>query len=187
MTVFIMAAVMFLLLPFWTSFQDLLTRFVMQVGWYKQLQNIVVPYEIRVAVTVLTGLGLPVRAGNTYLEWSKAGGGNEVIYIIWNCVGWQTLVLLAITFITGFSGKHTILSKIEALVIGLLGTYLVNITRIVLVIIVYFLGGRPVGSVFHDYFSGTLTFIWLLFFWWFVYSYVLEEKETNNFPKSTRN
>src|SRR3989338_5202908 len=41
-------------------------------------------------------------------------------------------------------------------------------------------GGGPWGTLgavlLHDYFAATiLTFIWLFFFWWFSYTFVLEE------------
>ena len=165
-----------IILPFWTSFQDLLTRFIMQVGLYRSLQDIIVPYEIRVIGTLLTLAGFPVRVGQAYIEWTKASGGNEVIYLAWNCVGWQTLVLFGITLITGLSGRHTPASKAETLAIGILGTYLVNVLRLVLVVVVYFVAGRPFGIVFHDYFSNLLTLGWLFFFWRFSYSFTLEPK-----------
>jgi exosortase/archaeosortase family protein len=88
-------------------------------------------------------------------------------------VGWQTLVLFIITLVTGLSGRHTILSKLETVLIGILGTYLVNILRLVLVVVVYFLVGRPFGIVFHDYFSGAMTLLWLVVLWWFAYKHVL--------------
>lgn len=166
-----------IILPFWTSFQDLLTRLVMNLGWYRSLQQVIVPYELRIVGTLLTLLQFPVRVGNAYIEWTKASGGNEVIYLAWNCVGWQTLVLFAITLITGLSGNHTKTSKFETLAIGILGTYLINVLRLVLVVVVYFVVGRPLGIVFHDYFSNLLTLAWLFFFWWFSYSYILEPKK----------
>ena len=174
--ILILTVLVLIVLPFWTSFQDLLTSLVMRVELYKSLQNVIVPYELKVIATLLTLVGLPIRVGNAYIEWTKVSGGNEVIYLAWNCIGWQTLVLFVVTLITGMSGKHTLPSKLETLAIGVLGTYLVNILRLVLVVIVYFKVGRPFGIVFHDYFSNLLTLTWLFFFWWFSYRFVLEER-----------
>lgn len=175
--VLILLVLVLVILPFWTSFQDLLTRFVMRIGWYRALQDLVVPYELRVIGTLLSLLGFPIRVGKAYIEWTKASGGSEVIYLAWNCVGWQTLVLFIITLFTGLSGRHTRLSKLETLTIGILGTYLLNMLRLALVVVVYFWVGRPFGVVFHDYFSSLLTLAWLFFFWWFSYRFVLEEVE----------
>jgi exosortase/archaeosortase family protein len=174
--VLILLVLILLILPFWASFQDFLTQLIMKIELYKSLQNVIVPYELKVTGTILSIVGIPIRVGNAYIEWTKAGGGNEVIYLAWNCVGWQTLVLFVITLMTGLSGNHTITSKGETLVIGILGTYLINILRLVLVVFVYFVVGRPIGIVFHDYFSNLLTIAWLFFYWYFSYSFVLESK-----------
>jgi len=86
------------------------------------------------------------------------------------------LSLFGVTLITGLSGRYTLSSKGETLAIGILGTYLINVFRLVLVVVVYFNAGRPFGIIFHDYFSNILTLGWLFFFWWFSYSYVLQQK-----------
>ncbi|MCK4588321.1 exosortase/archaeosortase family protein [Candidatus Woesebacteria bacterium] len=182
--VLILAVLVLITLPFWTSLQSLLTQVVMSIGWYRNLQDLIVPHELRVTGTLLTLFKFPIRVGNSFIEWDKAAGGREVIYLAWNCVGWQTLVLFGITLITGLSGKHTLFSKLETLVIGILGTYIVNTLRLVLVVIVYFAVGRPLGIVFHDYFSNLLTIGWLLLFWRFSYSFVLEEKQVAELSKS---
>jgi len=174
--ILILLVLVLIILPFWTTFQDLLTQLIMRIEVYKNIQNIIVPYELKVTGTILSLVGLPIRVGNAYIEWTKFSGGNEVIYLAWNCVGWQTLVLFVITLMTGLSGNHTIYSKGETLVIGILGTYLINILRLVLVVFVYFVVGRPFGIVFHDYFSNLLTIAWLFFYWYFSYSFVLEAK-----------
>ena len=42
------------------------------------------------------------------------------------------------------------------------------------------IGAYFINSLFallvHDYFAALTTIIWLIFFWWFAYKYVLEEK-----------
>jgi len=174
--ILLLTVLVMVVLPFWISFQDLLTRLVMGVGWYKNLQNVVVPYELRIIGMLLSLLGFPVRVANTYIGWTKASGGNEVIYLAWNCVGWQTLLLFGVTLISGLSGRHTLVSKLETLAIGILGTYLVNILRLILVVVVYFIVGRPFGIVFHDYFSNLFTLGWLFCFWWFSYAFILDER-----------
>lgn len=175
MSVLLVLVLVLIVLPFWTSFQDLLTRLVMSMRWYRGLQDLIVPYELRVVGSVLSFAGFPIRVSRAYIEWTKSAGGNEVIYLAWNCIGWQTLVLFVITLLTGLSGKHTLLSKLETLATGILGTYLINILRLSLVVVVYFMVGRPFGVVFHDYFSNLLTIAWLILYWWFSYGFVLKE------------
>lgn len=166
------------ILPFWNSFQDLLTNFVMRVGFYKSIQNIVVPYQISIVASIFNLLKMPISAGSAYFDFIDKKGVAQAVYLIWNCVGWQTFILFATTLITGFSGNYKLSSKFEALLFGVLGTYLINIFRIFLVIIIYFYFGRVVGLVFHDYFSSILTMVWLVFYWWFSFKFILEEKQT---------
>lgn len=185
--ILILSVIVLIILPFWTTFQDALTRVIMQIELYRGLQNVIVPYELKVTGTILTLLGLPIRVGNAYIEWTKSSGGNEVIYLAWNCVGWQTLVLFVITLVTGLSGNHTLLSKGETLAIGILGTYLINILRLAAVVFVYFIVGRPFGIIFHDYFSNLLTLGWLFFYWWFSYSFILETRtKSKNLTKASK-
>ena len=145
----------------------------MNMGWYRSIQDVIVPYELKIVGSLLTIVGIPIRVGQAYIEWTRATGEPEVIYLAWNCVGWQMLVLFVITLLTGLSGRHALISKLETLFIGILGTYLVNVLRLVLVVVVYFFVGRAFGIVFHDYFSSVMTLLWLLFFWWFAYKQVL--------------
>lgn len=175
-----LGALVLVVLPFWTTFQDVLTRVVMGVGWYKSIQSAIVPYELRVVGSVLTLMGLPIRVGQAYLEWSKAGGSTEVIYLQWNCVGWQTVVLFGVTLVSGLAGRYSLPSKLQTLAIGLLGTYLVNLLRLALVVVVYFLVGRPLGVVFHDYFSNLMTLVWLFGFWWFAHKSVLDARPVSS-------
>ena len=60
--------------------------------------------------------------------------------------------------------------------IGLLGTFLVNLLRIVFTVILLVVSRPLFAMVFHDYLAAIMTIIWLVIFWWFAYSFVLEEK-----------
>lgn len=170
---FILLVIILAFLPIITTFQDILTRIVLYFDAYRWFERIVVPYELRIVGVILNLLQIPSRAGPSYIEFIR-NGQKEVIYLIWNCVGWQSFIFLGVTLITGLSGKFTRLSKIQALLIGLSGTYLINILRITLVILIYYFTGRGLGRVFHDYFSNLLSIVWLFIFWWIAYSYVLE-------------
>lgn len=174
-SIFILLVAMMVLLPFLTTFQDLLTRIIMHFEIYKWFQNLIVPYQIKILATFLNLLNLPTRAGNSYIEFVR-NGRPEVIYLAWNCIGWQTFIFLFITLFSGLSGHYTKLSKLQTFLIGILGTYLVNILRIIIVVLVYYYTGRGVGVVFHDYFSNILSLSWLFIFWIISYKFVLEKK-----------
>jgi len=60
--------------------------------------------------------------------------------------------------------------------IGILGTFLINLLRIALTVVLLVVSRPLFAVVFHDYLAAIMTIIWLVIFWWFAYSFVLEEK-----------
>ena len=177
--ILILLVLLLLILPFWTTFQDLLTQLIMRIEVYKSLQNLIVPYELKVTGTILSIAGIPIRVGNEYIEWTKAGGGNEVIYLAWNCVGWQGGLLLIVSLFAGLRGAFSTLSRIKCVLFGLFGTLLVNIFRMSLIAIGIYYVNSLAAQIVHDYFAAFLTLIWLIFFWWFSYSFILESKKAS--------
>ncbi len=174
-SLFILLVAVLVFLPFITTFQDVLTRIILHFDSYKVLQNIVVPYEMKVLAAVLNLFRLQTEAGPSYVQFIRSGK-LEVIYLAWNCIGWQSFLLFFITLITGLSGAYTKFSKFQAFLVGVLGTYLINIFRFAIVVMIYYFTGRGVGTVFHDYFSNLLSILWLFVYWWIAYKYILEEK-----------
>lgn len=174
---------MLVFLPFITTFQDILTRIILHFDTYKALQSIVVPYELKVLAAVLNFLHLQTEAGPSYIQFMR-DGKVEVIYLAWNCIGWQSLLFLLVTLVTGLSGKYTRMSKFQAFLVGILGIYLINIFRMTLVVVIYYFSGRGLGNVFHNYFSNLLSISWLFLFWWMAYKYILEE--VGIYPKGNK-
>lgn len=98
----------------------------------------------------------------------------------WNCLGWQSLLLLVITLLSGLLGRnYTFWSKVETVAIGVLGTFLVNLFRLTFIVLLYNFATPIYFYVYHDYLAAIVTVIWLCFFWWFSYKFVLEEKSKN--------
>jgi hypothetical protein len=64
---------------------------------------------------------------------------------------------------------------VEALGIGILGTFWLNILRMLLTVLLAVHTPAIFRVVFHDYLAAITTVIWLFGFWWFSYSFVLEE------------
>lgn len=97
--------------------------------------------------------------------------------ISWNCLGWQSLVIFAISLLTGLSGNFTRLSKLESILIGILGTFLLNLARIVVLVLGIVYANQFFAFVLHDYLMILAAILWLFLFWWFSYAFVLEKKE----------
>lgn len=165
-------AILLMILPFLVSFNDLLTKMVEKIGWYAWVQSKIVPWEVRLVGVLVKPLKIKFVA---YPEGFTAN--NIYARLSWNCIGWQSLLLFLLTLPVGFrAADYTFFSKIIALSIGLLGTFWVNLLRIVFTVVLLVVSRPLYALVFHDYLAAIITIIWLFVFWWFCYSFVLEEK-----------
>jgi len=171
---FMMAALLLMMLPFMSTFNEFLTSLFLKWKFYRALEEWVVPYQAR-ALAGMFSL-FPVSATPT-----ARGIWLEGIFLElqWNCLGWQSAVLLLASFLTGFQGKFSKVSRFEVLVIGVLGTYLINFLRLFIVGFFAVFVGSAAAGIFHDWFSLTFVLIWFFVFWWFSYSFVLETKDAD--------
>lgn len=169
--IFLVLTVILVILPFLTTFSEQLTGLLQKTPVYLFIQEKIVPYEVKVAFLILNAFGIPVGFSGDQI--SVRG---QPMLVTWNCLGWQSILFLLVTMATGLQGQFKTLSKVEAIAIGLLGTFWINILRIVFISI---LGGyfpSIFAVVFHDYFATLVTALWLFGFWWFSYTFVLEER-----------
>ena len=137
-----------------------------------------VPFEVRLTAVILAVLGVEVAVTREYVVLS---GSSQpfIAEIVWNCIGWQSVLFFVITAFIGLQGdRYTGLSKLKALVIGALGTFWINIIRIVVVVLAAYYFGQNFALILHDYGSILAVILWLFFFWWFTYRFVLEERES---------
>ncbi len=173
--ILLLAAVLLLLLPFVTTFNEFLTALVIETRLNDVLAEWVVPTEVRFISVLLQpfGIGTYVSDTSIYLDKSDV----MPVYVSWNCVGWQSLILFAITLVAGLSGPHTASSKVRCIVLGLLGIFWLNLLRITLVIMVAFYFGRTEAVIFHDYGGTVMILLGLALFWYFAINYVLEPKD----------
>jgi len=177
-TLFLVLVIMLMFLPFITTFNEFLTRILLTLSWYRWIQNLVVPFEIRTILYVTHIFHFQTMGSDTAISIMKDGGWHKVI-ISWNCIGWQSLIILILTLITGLQGDFNKVSKMEVIIIGVLGTFLVNILRITSVLVIFKFFGYLPAMIFHDYFANIAIIAWFFLFWWFSYAYVLEEKSTD--------
>jgi exosortase/archaeosortase family protein len=167
-----LSAIVLALLPFVTTFDDFLTSVGMRLGIAAPLQ-LIVPLEVRVAVAVLGYLGIHAgAAGNQLVVWNSSGAP-QTLFISWNCVGWQSLILLGLSLVVGLRGEMAWTSRLEVIAFGVMGTVLVNVARISAVCLLAASAGYTPAVLFHDY-GGTLMLIaWLFTFWLVAYRWLL--------------
>jgi exosortase/archaeosortase family protein len=172
----IMGAILLMILPFVTTFNEFLTRIVETSGLDAILADWIVPFEARMIAVILGIFGIPTQVSPSTIYLNK-GGFFLPVYISWNCVGWQSFILYTATLITGLQGPFTKISKIESMIVGFLGTFLVNLFRMASVaMIAYFFGQLP-AVIYHDYGSTVIILAWLFGYWWFCHGWLLEPLE----------
>ena len=160
------SAVVLVVLPFVSTFDDVLTTVGMKLGIATPLEAIV-PAEVHLTVALLAILGVhAATAGNELVVWNSSGAP-QTLFISWNCVGWQSLILLGLSLIVGLRGEISGWSRLEIVAFGITGTVIVNLIRIAVVCLLAATGGYLPAVLFHDY-GGTLLIVGWLFSFWFI-------------------
>ena len=172
-TVIAVASVALLILPFFSTFGELLTKAAMAAGFDAWLGQWVAPIEGRLVHGALALIGIQ-SAYNGSLLYVGTGAGSLALYISWNCVGWQTVLFLLVSMATGLQGEYTLRSRLETVALGVLGIAILNVLRITVVAVVAYLFGQLPAVIVHDYGSIIATVAFLMAFWAFAYNVVLE-------------
>jgi len=170
-----MTALVLMVLPFITTFDEFLTAIVMRSNAYVAIQNLIVPYEGKMIAVILRAFGYTAYTSGSIIIIPEA----LRIYISWNCIGWQSLVLFAMTLLTGLRGPYTLRSKALCVLIGVQGTLLLNLLRISSVILVALFAGYLPALIFHDYGGTALVVLWLVFYWHMAFHHILRDEANN--------
>jgi len=172
LTLLAMLCALLMLLPLVTTFDDFLTTWALQFGADNPLQAIV-PVEARMVVGLLGLVGIHAAASGSHLVVWDSAGSMHTLFISWNCIGWQSLVLLGVSLVSGLRGRHPLEARLQVVVIGVAGTMLLNLLRVAVVAGIAATVGVTPAVLFHDY-GGTILVIGFLFgFWIFVQRWIL--------------
>ena len=172
LTLLAMLCALLMLLPLVTTFDDFLTTWALQFGANNPLQAIV-PVEARMVVGLLGLVGIHAAASGSHLVVWDSAGAMHMLFISWNCIGWQSLVLLGVSLVSGLRGRHPLEARLQVIVIGVAGTMLLNLLRVAVVAGIAATFGVTPAVLFHDY-GGTILVIGFLFgFWIFVQRWIL--------------
>lgn len=179
--IFASAAILLMLLPPLAALNSILTESLDKARWYRPIQQYVVPWEARLVAAAVTPFGIPTKVTpNTKVAafYMVKNGAMMPVDLAWNCLGWQSVLLLFVSLIAGLRGKFTFFSRIKCILFGLLGTLLINVFRMSFIAVGIYYVNSLFGMIVHDYFATFITILWLFFFWWFSYSFVLEDRES---------
>jgi exosortase/archaeosortase family protein len=161
-----------MLLPLVTTFDDFLTSWALQLGVDNPLQSIV-PVEARMVVSLLGLVGIHAAASGSHIVVWDAAGTMHTLFISWNCIGWQSLLLLGVSFFSGLRGRPPLGSRLQVIVIGVGGTMLLNLLRVAAVAALEATWGHLPALIFHDYGGTILVIGWLFVFWFAVQRWIL--------------
>ena len=164
LTLIAMTCALLMVLPLVTTFNDLLTAWAMQLGAYTPLQA-VVPAESRMVVSLLGLVGIHAAASGSHLVVWDGAGSMHTLFISWNCIGWQSLILFGVSLISGLRGGHSLESRTQVVLIGVAGTMMLNLIRVAAVAAIAATIGVGPAVLFHDY-GGTILFVGFLFAFW---------------------
>lgn len=180
----LLVIVFFLMLfPLINTLNQFLVNVIEPLIYFKPIQDVVIPYEVRIVRVILGFLNIPMTGGQpgaSSITLITKAGGHSPIVVAWNCLGWQSALIVFATFMTGLTGKFKLTSKLEVLAIGLMGTFLLNIGRLTGVFVLFYHGNRGIAMAFHDYGSVILTIFWLFLLWYYAFNFVLAPKEDKN-------
>ena len=171
-TVLACGAIGLALIPFVSTFSELLTNAAMALGLDAFLGTWIAPLEGRLAHGILALMGLRSSPDGALLSVAD-GGGATTVYIAWNCVGWQTLLFLAVSMVPGLQGAYTRSSRLTAVAVGLGGLLALNVARIAAVAVVALYFGPLAALIVHDYGTLMLAVTYLMWFWAYAFRSVL--------------
>ena len=172
MTLVAITCALLMVLPFVTTFDDLLTTWALQLGANNPLQGIV-PVEARMVVGLLGAVGIHAAASGSHIVIWDSAGSMHTLFISWNCIGWQSLILLGISFFSGLRGQQSMEARVQVVLIGIAGTMLLNLMRVAAVAAIAATIGQSPAILFHDYGGTILVVAWLFAFWIFVQRWIL--------------
>lgn len=171
-------------LPFFTTFSEFLTVLALKSQLYNSIQNLLTPILAQMVAVILEMFGVTTNVVSNTISFVKNDKWTS-FYIAWNCIGWQSMILLVITLFTGLQGPYDKVSKLMCILFGFFGTFLVNILRVTAIFLLAYYVNEPVAKFFHNYGATVTVVLWLFTYWFVSYSYILVLPES--LPKSEAN
>jgi exosortase/archaeosortase family protein len=161
-------ALLLVTVPLLASGDQLLASIAQGTHLDAVLSHVTAPLA-RVTAGLLHLLGVHATAAGSDVLLQSGDTYVPPIDVTWNCIGWQSLVILGISLAVGLRGHPSRGVRIAVIVAGVMGTVLVNLVRIAAVCLVTSRYGYAAGVGVHDNGGAVLVVVWLCVFWWFAY------------------
>jgi len=124
-----------------------------------------VPYFVRVMVFVLMLLGIPATVHNPTTIMLNTSKGPVPVLFEAGCIGIQSfLIFSVIIVVTMIEESASVRTKLLWSVVGVVGTFVVNVIRVSLIAaVIYYFGYENWGEI-HSWIGYALFLLWLAFF-----------------------
>jgi len=96
--------------------------------------------------------------------------------LLWNCIGWQTMILMLVSMAVPLFGSFTFSSKIICIVLGIEAALIIGFLRIIIASLLNFYFGYRPAVVFHDWFGAPFMLAGLIVFYYLSFNYILVKK-----------
>lgn len=129
-----------------------------------------VPLPVSAAAYVLNSLGYRTQIFSGYyndlgLRVIGAGGKEFSATVSWSCAGIHSLFIYSLVILLFLTGTGLVLKrKIGYALVGALGTFFVNILRIVAILMVGLGGGSDAATRFHEFYGEFFFIAWILIY-----------------------
>jgi exosortase/archaeosortase family protein len=141
-------------------------------GVFRPLQAFALP-TAAVAAALFDLLGytvrlvFPVYTVESYLPSLTVimGGKSASVTIAWACAGVQSLLLYVLIILVFFKKSDiSAFRKLLYFIIGLFGTFFVNVLRVFSIVVIMLNYGNEAGTTFHNIYGEMYAVIWILLF-----------------------
>ena len=141
-------------------------------GIFRPLQAFALP-TAAVAAAFLDLMGYAVRLvfpvytaeSNLPSLTVTSGVNTATVAIAWACAGVQSLLLyIVIIFVFFKKAEISSFRKLSYFVIGLFGTFFVNVLRVTSILLIMLNSGKAAGEAFHNTYGEMYSVIWILLF-----------------------
>lgn len=182
LSLLLIGAYIILIVVAYNNFYNVVTSIVLHSGFFHSIQKLISPPEVRAIVFILQLLHIKASGSQSAISIIKEGQWQNFA-IGWNCTGWQSLLILLISFIVLLQYKIIVYRKVFIILTGLIWMFMVNISRISLEIVLFHKAGLKPAIIFHDYFATLFIFIMFAIFWLIIYRSMLKSQEEKALPE----
>jgi exosortase/archaeosortase family protein len=146
--------------------------------WLEHYFSWYIPYFISLIVAILRMLGIRVTTSVQDIISIQTLKGPLALQFIWGCVGVSSMLIFFIIMVVMVFEEHCSFKTIFLwALVGLIGTFIVNIIRVITIMLTDYHYGYEVGAQVHYFIGYVLFTLWLIIFLFaFSKRHVLAEK-----------